>query len=61
MGVGFQAETLYVCSKPCFGHTYKDSAWNFHDINVISGVVYFRDIILESSQAFVNKPSSSLS
>ena len=24
----FQAETLYVCPKPCFGHTYKVSAWN---------------------------------
>ena len=23
---GFQAETLYVCPKPCFGHTHKVSA-----------------------------------
>ena len=26
----FQAETLYVCPKPCFGQTYKVSAWNSH-------------------------------
>ena len=26
----FQAETLYVCPKDDFGHTYKVSAWNSH-------------------------------
>ena len=26
----FRAETFYVCPKPCFGHTYKVSAWNSH-------------------------------
>ena len=26
----FQGETLYVCPKPCFGHTYKVSPWNSH-------------------------------
>ena len=45
----FQADTLYVCPKPCFGHTYKVSAWN-SPIDVISGIVYFSEIILESSR-----------
>ena len=40
---------LYVYPKPGFGHTYKVSAWNF-TINMMSGIVYFRKIILENSQ-----------
>ena len=42
----FQAETLYVC--PCFGHTYKVSAWNSHD-KCYFWFVYFHEIILENS------------
>ena len=37
---------MYVCPKSCFGHTYKVSAFT---VNVISSIVYFRDIGLESS------------
>ena len=28
--VEFEAEILYACPKPCFGHTYKVLAWNSH-------------------------------
>ena len=44
----FQAETVHVCPNPRFGHTYKVSALNSR--YVISGIVYFREIILESSR-----------
>ena len=43
----FQTETLYVCLTPCFGRMYKFSSWNSH-YKVISGIVYFSEIILES-------------
>ena len=40
---------LHMCPKQCFGHTYKISAWNYHH-QCVSGIVYFREIILESSR-----------
>ena len=44
----FQAETLFVCPKPCFGTRTKFQL-EILTINVITGIVYFREIILESS------------
>ena len=44
----------FVC-VPCFGHTYNVSALIL-TINVISGVEYFREIILESSRTIVKQP-----
>ena len=41
--------TLYLCPKHGFGHMYKVSAWNSHH-NGIYGIVYFCEIILESSR-----------
>ena len=39
----FQAETFYVCSKPCFGHTYKVAAWNSHHKYDFWHYVFLRD------------------
>ena len=46
----FQAETLFVCPMLWFGHSCK-SQLDFLAINVIPGIVYFREIILETSRS----------
>ena len=43
----FQAETLFVCPKPCTRTKFR---LEILTINVITGIVYFREIILESSR-----------
>ena len=45
----FQAETVYVYLEPCFGAPTKFQL-EILTINAISGIVYFRDIISESSR-----------
>ena len=47
----FQDETLCVCPKLYFGHRYTAKfELEILTLNVISGIAYFRDIILESSR-----------
>ena len=43
----FHAETLYVCPKHGFGHTYKVSVWNSHKKNDFFAIHKFPKNILE--------------
>ena len=54
----FQADTLYVCPKPCFGHTYKVSAWNSQRKSDFWHCVFSRDYFAELAQSWCNNPSS---
>ena len=52
----FQAETLYVCPKPCFGrHTYRDSAWNFHHKCDFWHCIFFARLFRRARETFVIK------
>ena len=51
----FQAETLYAYSKP-LGTQTKFQLEIITILNVISGIVYFHEIILESSPTLVKQP-----
>ena len=44
-----QAKTLYVWPKPCLGTRAKIQL-EILTINVVSGIVYFQEIVLESSR-----------
>ena len=43
-----QAENLYMCPKPCFGHTYKVSAWYSHNQCDFWHCVFSRDYLVNS-------------
>ena len=52
----FQVETLYVCPKPFLG-TYTKFQLDILLINVFSGIVHFREIILGALAKFLwNNP-----
>ena len=52
----FQAKTLYVCPKPCFGHTYKVSAWNSRHKCYFWHCVFSRDYFGELAKRSWNNP-----
>ena len=43
----FQAENLCVCPKPCFGHTYKISAWNYYHKSDFGHCIFSQNYIGE--------------
>ena len=52
----FQAETLYVCPKPCFGHTHKVSAWNSYKKFDFCNTQIAREYLGELAKRLWNNP-----
>ena len=52
----FQAETLYVCPKLCFGHRYKVSAWNSRQKCYFCHCIFSRDNVEELPKRKWNTP-----
>ena len=52
----FQAQNLYLCSKPCFGQTYKVSAWNSHHKCDFWCCIFLRDDFGELTKRWWNSP-----
>ena len=50
--------TLYVCPKPCFGHTYKVSAWNFHKKHDFCNTQISREYSEELAKHLCNNPQA---